>query len=133
MLQSQLYGKHFSLKIQILFGQQIQNEIHCSYICKISAAFLQVVGNLNRICDVDLTWPGKAHDARVYLNSYFKRWVDRQRTFKVVGDSAYPLGKNLMKPFTVQEVERDRTGRKKLYNKRLCASRTVLTENLFGR
>ena len=90
-----------------------------------------MVGNLTRICDVDLTWPGKAHDTRVYINSYFKKWVDWQRTFKVVGDSAYPLGKNLMKPFTVQEAGRD--PRKNLYNKRLCASRTVLTENLFGR
>ena len=131
MLQSQLYGKHLSLKIKILFGQQFQNEIHCAYICKISAAFLQVVGNLTRICYVDLTWPGSANDAQVYMNSHFKKWVDRLRTFQVIGDSAYPLGKNLIKPFTVQEAEMD--PRKDLYNKGLCASSTVLTGNLFVR
>ena len=90
-----------------------------------------MVGNLTRICDVDLTWPGKAHDARVYINSYFKKWVDRLRTFQVIGDSAYPLEKNLIKPFTVQEAEMD--PRKNLYNKRLCDSSAVLTGNLFGR
>ena len=131
MLQSQLYGKHFSLKIKILFGQQFQNEMHCSYIYKISAAFLQVVSNLTRICYIDLTWPGSANDTQVYMNSYFKKWVDRQHTFKVVGDTAYPLGKNLIKPFTVQEAEMD--PRKNLYNKRLCDSSAVLTGNLFGR
>ena len=112
-------------------GLQLENEMHCSKICKISAPFLQVVGNLTRICDIDLTWPGKAHDARVYHCSEFKKWVDRQGTFKVVADTAYPLGRNLMKPFTENEAQRD--PRKKLFNKRLSSARTVLTENLFGR
>ena len=89
------------------------------------------MGNLTRICDVDLTWPGKAHDGRVYHCSDFKKWVDRQRTFKVVADSAYPLGRNLMKPYTEPEAQRDQ--RKKLFNRRLSQARTVLTENLFGR
>ena len=51
--------------------------------------------------------------------------------FKVVADTAYPLGRSLMKPFTENDAQRD--PRKKLFNKRLSSARTVLTENLFGR
>ena len=114
-----------------MVGLLLENEMLCSIISKISAPFLQVVGNLTRICDVDLSWPGRAHDARVYHCSQFKAWVDRQLTFKVAADSAYPLGRSLMKPFSDQECQTN--PRKKLFNKRLSSARTVMTENLFGR
>ena len=103
----------------------------CSKISKISAPFLQVVGNLTRICFIDLSWPGKVHDARVYACSDFKALVDRQNTFKVAADSAYPLGRSLMKPFSENDTQTN--PRKKLFNKRLSSARTVMTENLFGR
>ena len=103
----------------------------CSKICNILALFLQVVGNMQRICDIDLSWPGKVHDARIYSCSTFKGWVDLQQTFKVAADSAYPLGRALMKPFSDAECQQN--PRKWVFNKRLSALRTVMTENLFGR
>jgi hypothetical protein len=91
----------------------------------------QVTANETRICDIDMKWPGKAHDSRVYMNSEVKVWLEEQVPFTAAADSAYCISRVLVKPFTQNESAND--PRKRLFNRRLSGLRTVMTENIFGR
>ena len=92
---------------------------------------LYVTSNETRICDIDFSWPGKAHDARVYNASEVKMWLEGQQTFKAAGDSAYPISKVMMKPYSQAVSERD--PRMRLFNRRLSGLCTVMSKCVFGR
>ena len=93
--------------------------------------FSQVTANETRICDIDMSWPGKAHDSRVYTRSEVRVWLEDQVAFKAATDSGYPISNVIVKPFPEDQSARD--PRKRLFNKRLSGLRTVMLENVFGR
>ena len=74
-----------------------------SYICRkgFPAMHLQAVcGPDLKFLDVFCAYPGSVHDARVYRNSPLYEVVqDLPSKFHLLGDSAYPISKNLMTPF----------------------------------
>ena len=93
--------------------------------------------------DICVGWPGSVHDARVFKNSgiYTKLSVDKildgseiqisDTTIPlfIIGDSAYPLSKFLMKPFAHNTAL---SPQQKTFNYTLSRSRIVV-ENAFGR
>ena len=95
-----------------------------------------IVGNDQRIVAVDATWPGSAHDARVWNMSEVKRIVEAQNEYMIVGDSAYGISEHLVKPFSNAEInsEANEARKRKMvrFNKKLCGARTVMSENLYG-
>lgn len=93
--------------------------------------------------DVYIGWPGKVHDARVFINSslynkgnsgtLFPRMLKTMHGVDVplvmLGDPAYPALPWLMKPFPENPHT---TSQQKLYNYRQSRARMVV-ENSFGR
>ena len=93
--------------------------------------------------DVNIGWPGKVHDARVFVNSSFFQkantgslFPDWKRTMGsvdvplvVLGDPAYPLLPWLMKPY-LDNV--NITAQERNFNYRQSRARMVV-ENAFGR
>ena len=93
--------------------------------------------------DICVGWPGSVHDARVYANSaIFKKIRDenvldgdtriiqgKDIPIFLIGDSAYPLTKHLMKPFSFNT---SLTAAQKTFNYRLSKAR-IVAENAFGR
>ena len=96
-----------------------------------------------RIWDIDVGWPGKVHDARVFANSAIYRageagvlFPDRPKRYgnvnlpiSIIGDPAYPLMPWVMKaypegPGTAQN--------QRIFNYRLSRARMCI-ENTFGR
>ncbi|KAG6940320.1 hypothetical protein G0U57_017458, partial [Chelydra serpentina] len=73
-----------------------------------------LVDHKGRFTSINVGWPGKVHDARVFRNSGLFRWLqegiyfpDRKITvgdvempIMILGDPAYPLMPWLMKPYT---------------------------------
>jgi hypothetical protein len=90
----------------------------------------QVVGNDMFIYDIDVSWPGSTHDARVWNRSSAKRVIEEQKRFLIAGDTGYPISENLIKPYSQTEAGADR--RKRLFNRRLSGLRTVMSECLYG-
>lgn len=92
----------------------------------------QVIGNGKRkILDIDNSWAGSTHDARIWANSDAKQYIDTHCTeFKIAGDSAYPLSPVMVAPFSKDEAAADE--KKRLFNIRLCGLRTEMTENIYG-
>ena len=89
---------------------------------------MQLVGDSRlRIRDVDISWPGGTHDARVWRNSLAKTIMERQGKVFVAADSAYPISRWLMKPYLPAD-----TPQKIRFNKALTGCRTVSTECIFG-
>ena len=92
--------------------------------------------------DICVGWLGSAHDARVFRNSgiYNKPTVDNildgdtvqiagtTIPLFIIGDSAYPLSKWLMKPFAHNS---SLSPQQKTFNYTLSRSRIVV-ENAFG-
>ena len=91
---------------------------------------VQVVGNDKLFYDLDVSWPGSTHDARVWNRSNVKRVIEEQKRFLMAGDTGYPISENLTKPYSNQEAGADRKTR--LFNKRLSGLRTAMSECLFG-
>ena len=102
------------------------------------------VDSFYRFIDINVGWPGKVHDARVFANSsigvkagngsLFPEEMEKEMTgIKVpsvlLGDAAYPLLPRLMKPFPDYG---NLTPSKLHYNYRLSRARMVV-ENAFGR
>jgi hypothetical protein len=84
------------------------------------------------ICDLDCDWPGRTHDARVWAWSDVRTYLEAvPGTYYIAGDSAYPISPVLMKPYTNREAQEDPLAR--LFNARLSALRTVMSENVFAR
>ena len=93
--------------------------------------------------DVNIGWPGKVHDARVFANSSFYRKACSGTLFPnwsrqisgvsvpllILGDPAYPLLPWLMKPYleTTNSSDKDHN-----FNYRQSRARMVV-ENAFGR
>jgi len=76
---------------------------------------------------LDIRWAGSTHDARVWRNSSAKVILEQQSQFQIVGDSAYPISRTLIKPF--KEIP---TAQHRHFNKAWTRLRTVCTENIIG-
>jgi hypothetical protein len=95
-----------------------------------------------RFWDIEVGWPGRAHDARVFSNSGLfhaaqdgtlfppttKRIGQTDVPLNLIGDPAYPLLDWLMKPYPGAALDDDRTH----YNYRQSRARMCI-ENAFGR
>ena len=92
---------------------------------------VQVVGNDSRICDIDCSWPGSANDSTIYHYSAVKQHMESQVTYKCAADSGYRISQIMVKPYDTVAAYNDR--RKKKFNSKLSAIRTIMTENIFGR
>ena len=84
------------------------------------------------------SWPGRAHDARVYGLSPLAEdlselcYVEDRRldeTFHILGDSAYPLSNSLITPYRVRK--QNMTLEHKKFNTHLASKRAVI-ERAFG-
>lgn len=102
-----------------------------------------VVDHRYLFTDINVGWPGSVHDARVLANSSLFEKAEEGLIFGgqereiegcnvpvfLIGDSAYPLLKWLLKPFPDNE---HLTDERKNFNYRLSRARIVV-ENTFGR
>ena len=93
--------------------------------------------------DVNIGWPGKVHDARVFVNSSFYHNANSGNLFPnwsrslegvdvpliVLGDPAYPLLPWLMKPYQENSAT---TPQERYFNYRQSRARMVV-ENAYGR
>ncbi|XP_046544977.1 protein ANTAGONIST OF LIKE HETEROCHROMATIN PROTEIN 1-like [Haliotis rubra] len=105
---------------------------------------------LQGVCDhnqmftnINIGWPGRVHDARVFVNSdiYFlgddgsllpnwsKNIGNTQMPLVLLGDAAYPLKSWLLKPYTGRA---NLTPAQSTFNYRLSRARMTI-ENAFGR
>merc|ERR1712041_3103 len=75
---------------------------------------VQVVGNDSRICDIDFSWPGSAHDSTIYHYSAVKQHMESQVTYKFAADSGYRISQILVKPYDTVAAYNDR--RKRRFN-----------------
>uniref|UniRef100_A0A1X7U3J5 DDE Tnp4 domain-containing protein n=1 Tax=Amphimedon queenslandica TaxID=400682 RepID=A0A1X7U3J5_AMPQE len=110
--------------------------------CFYSIIIQAVVDFRGRSLDINIRWPGKVHDARVFANSLFFRRVnsgDYLPDMKwqingvdvplcILGDPAYPLLTWLMKPYPDSE---QLTNKHRIYNYQQGRARIVV-ENAFG-
>lgn len=91
--------------------------------------------------DIEVGWPGRAHDARVYANSSLfqdlsenllpgitERFTGVEVPLFIIGDPAYPLSEFLLKAYPGKELTEDKTH----FNYRLSRARMTI-ENSFGR
>uniref|UniRef100_A0A8C3XL67 DDE Tnp4 domain-containing protein n=1 Tax=Chelydra serpentina TaxID=8475 RepID=A0A8C3XL67_CHESE len=86
-----------------------------------------LVDHKGRFTNINVGWPGKVHDARVFKNSGLFRRLQQGMPTVILGDPAYPLMPWLMKPYTgALDTE------KELFNYRLSKCRMVV-ECAFGR
>ena len=86
------------------------------------------------ILDLDCDWPGRTHDARVWAWSDVRVYLEGGAVpgvYLLAGDSAYPISPVLLKPYS--NVEAGNNARVKLFNARLSAIRTRMSENVFAR
>ena len=111
--------------------------------CFYSIIMQAVVDYQGLFIDVYIGWPGKVHDARVFVNSSFHKGMvngtlfpRRNRVIKgvevpllILGDPAYPALPWLMKPYPEHA---SMTEEMKHYNYRQSRARIVV-ENAFGR
>ena len=83
------------------------------------------------------SWPGKAHDARVFNHSPLREeladlcYVPNQcldETYHILGDSAYPLSNHVMTPYRVRS---NMSLAEKKFNTNLASKRSVI-ERAFG-
>ena len=102
-----------------------------------------VVDFRGRFMDINVGWPGKVHDARVFANSsffhrvnsgvYLPNWTREIKKVDVplciLGDPAYPLLPWLMKPYAESVAL---TNSQRIFNYRQSRARMVV-ENAFGR
>uniref|UniRef100_H2YLL6 DDE Tnp4 domain-containing protein n=1 Tax=Ciona savignyi TaxID=51511 RepID=H2YLL6_CIOSA len=100
-----------------------------------------IVDHHGRFLDVNIGWPGKAHDARVFMNSAIYKRAELGLIFPqsstqigevnlpyyIIGDSAYPLKKWVIKPYPDNADASERN-----FNKKHSSARRVV-EQAFGR
>lgn len=61
-----------------------------------------VIDGKKKFIDVSCGWPGSIHDSRIFqMSSLFRVIEDKLNgtNYHILGDSAYPLGVRLMKPY----------------------------------
>ena len=111
--------------------------------CFYSIIMQAIVDYQGLFIDVYIGWPGKVHDARVFVNSSFYKGMingtlfpQRNRVIRgvkvplqILGDPAYPALSWLMKPYPEHA---GMTEQMKHYNYRQSRARIVV-ENSFGR
>ena len=120
----------------------VPSELHIDYYNRkgwYSVVLQGLVDHKYCFTDIYVGWPGSVHDARVFANSdlYHKGqrgtlfpksslWLERDNNIPVVvlGDSAYPLMKWILKPFPHGATTRDQ----QRFKYRLSQARMV-TEN----
>lgn len=92
---------------------------------------------LQGLCDansfftnVDIRWPGSVHDSRAFMTSDLFPLCEQlcANRYHIIGDSAYPLKRYLMRPY---RRSHRLNARQKLFNKVLSKSRVVI-ERAFG-
>ena len=102
-----------------------------------------MVDNVGRFTEVYIGWPGRVHDARVFVNSslykrgqestLFPDWKEtingKEVPLLVLGDPAYPLLSWLMKAFSDNG---SLSCQQKAFNYRLSRARVVV-EHAYGR
>ncbi|XP_067299348.1 uncharacterized protein [Pseudorasbora parva] len=102
-----------------------------------------VVDNKLKFWDINIGWPGRVHDARVFVNSslyqrgqdgtLFPAWTERFENVDVplfiLGDAAYPLLPWLIKAYTENT---GMTAQQSNFNHRLSQARMTV-ERAFGR
>lgn len=94
---------------------------------------VQAVCNQDRFLNLDVNSPGRTHDAWTWANTPIRGFFEQQNRFMIAGDSAYPISESLMKPYRPEVAVLDPTRRQVVFNNRLNAIRTRMTENIFGR
>ncbi|XP_011292455.2 uncharacterized protein LOC131803498 [Musca domestica] len=131
-------GKHVHIKKPKTSGSYYFN-----YKKTFSIVLLAVVNaNYEFIC-VEVGANGRASDAGVFAQSEYKRRYDEQSLripkprqiknasyelpYVLVGDDAFPLSSNLMKPYSRQKLEKEHL----IFNYRLSRARRIV-ENAFG-
>ena len=92
---------------------------------------MQVVGNENRICDVDCRWPGSNQYSTIFHYSEVRQHMESQVAYKCAGYSGYAISQIMVKQYETADTMND--PRKASFNRKLSAIRTIMTENIFGR
>ena len=105
-------------ELKVFWGRKARYSINC-----------QVIGNEQRICDIDVQWPGSTHDARIWKLSHAKQIIEEQIEYKIAADSGYPISQVLVKPYSAPEVNENP---RRTFNRKLSGLRTVMTEDIFG-
>ena len=72
-------------------------------------------------------WPGSTHDARMWRSSKAKKKIERQSVFAIAGDSAYPIARTLIKPYSATPTESHIE-----FNEAQARLRNDCTEKIFG-
>lgn len=115
------------------------------YVHKFSVNLMAIVDHNYKFICIDVGGYGKNSDGGVFeasamgqklLNGTLNTPQDRPLPGQneptpcvLIGDEAFPLRPNLMRPFPYRQTRNDNT--KHVYNKRLCRARRVV-ENAFG-
>ncbi|KAG6927247.1 hypothetical protein G0U57_010146, partial [Chelydra serpentina] len=124
-----------------ILGQDHQASQYINRKGYFSMVLQALVDHKGRFTNINVEWPGKVHDARIFRNSgLFRRlqegiyFPDQKITvgdvkmpLVILGDPSYPLMPWLMKPYT-GALDSD----KELFNYRLSKCRMVV-ECAFGR
>lgn len=93
---------------------------------------VQIISNEQFIYDVDCGWPGKVNDAKMWRRSLVKPKIEDSAVtgkFLLAGDSAYPLSRKLIRPFSQNSANQDQHR----FNGALSGLRTCMTENVYAR
>ena len=91
---------------------------------------VQVVSNDEFIYDIDVGWPGNAHDSRIWHRSRVRHHIEADKHYLIAGDSGYAISPVLMKPYSANDSNGNPS--KTLFNRRLSGLRTAMSENIFG-
>lgn len=133
-------GKHVTIKCPNNSGSN-----YFCYLQKFSVVLLAVVDFDYKFITIDVGGYGRNSDGGLFEASVFGQRL-ANKTLNVpenrplpnqavptpcvlVGDEAFPLRENLMRPFPHRQARQDE--RKETFNKRLCRARRVV-ENAFG-
>lgn len=133
-----LDGKHIAIQQPADTGSEFFNYKHF-----FSVVLLALVDANYKFLYVDVGATGRAGDAGVFGNSSLEKALDANGLqlppaqniegvsakicYHIVGDDAFPLRKNIMKPYPHQNLDK----MKRIFNYRLSRARRVV-ENAFG-
>lgn len=84
-----------------------------------------------RFTYINIGFPGKCHDAGIFQTSELKAHIENgkiPKEYHLIGDGAFPLTVNMMKPFPGNNLEPEQ----RQFNYRLSRARMTV-ENTFGR
>ena len=89
---------------------------------------VQVVCNeKHKFINVVARWPGSVHDSRIWQNSRIRRDLEEGKLQGVIlGDSAYPLSKQLLVPFDYPCS----SGKHGRFNRALCRCRVFIEQTI---